>query len=106
MPISPWAKGQTSPAWVIPLTRDGGAIMDITGVTSNQLILNIYSSNGSLIGTGGGSFTIINSSPGIVRYQPVAADSATIGQNSVRIIVNFNGNNPDYSDLIQWVVAA
>lgn len=105
MPISPWARGQTSPVWTIPMTRDGGAVMDLTGVTTNQLSLNIYASNGSLIGTGGGTFTIVSTSPAVVRYQPVTADSATVGSNAVRVIVNFNGTTPDMSDPIPWVVA-
>lgn len=105
MGISPWAKGQTSPTWTMALSRDGGAVMDLTGVTTNQLSLNIYGANGAQIGTGGGTFTIVNANPGVVRYQPVTADSATVGNNSVRVVVNFNGTTPDMSDPIVWIVA-
>ena len=105
MGISPWAKGQTSPTWTIAMTRDGGAITDLTGVTTNQLGLNIYGANGAQIGTGGGSFTIVSANPGVVRYQPVVADSNTTGNNAIRVVVNFNGTNLDMSDLIPWTVA-
>ena len=104
MPISPWAKGQTSPSWTIAMTRDGGAIMDLTGVSTNQLGLSIYGANGALLGTGGGSFTIVNANPGVVRYQPVAADSNTVGNNAIRVVVTFNGTSPDMSDPIPWTV--
>lgn len=78
--------------------------MDLTGVTTNQLSLNIYGANGALIGTGGGTFSIVSANPGVVRYQAVTADSATIGSNSVRVVVNFNNTNPDMSDRITWEV--
>lgn len=104
-PINPWAKGQTSPTWTITMTRDGGSVMDLTGVTVSQLSLNIYGSNGAQIGTGAGTFTIVSANPGVVRYHPAAADSATVGNNSVRVVVDYNNVDPDMSDLIPWSVA-
>lgn len=104
MPISPWPKGDTSPAWTIPMTRDGGKVMDLTGVSVGQLSLKIYNSSFAQIGTGGGAFTIVSANPGIVRYTPVTADSATVGNNYVRVVVTFNGTSPDSSDYIPWTV--
>lgn len=105
MPISPFTSGDTSPTWTIPMTRDGGVAMNLTGVTTNQLSLSIYTASPlAKIATGTGTFTILNANPGIVQYAPAAADSATTGSLLVRVVVDFNGTNKDSSDYIQWTV--
>lgn len=103
MPISPWAKGQTSPIWTLLLSRDGGQVMDLTGIIASQLSLSIYGPSGALLATGQGTFSIVNAAPGVVRYQPATADSQTIGSNSVRVVVSFGGLL-DMSDPIPWQV--
>lgn len=102
--ISPWAVGQLSPSWVLPMTRDGGAVMDLTGVTTSQLSLIIYNSLSVKVGTGAGAFTIVNVRPGVVRYTPAAADVSTSGTFYLRVEVNFNGTTPDYSDYLLFQV--
>lgn len=105
--ISPWAKGQLSPTWTIPMTRDNGNVMDLTGVTANQLSLVIYTLSGGTYtqsGTGAGTFTILSAKPGVVRYAPASADVATAGTFYVRVVVNFNGTAPDPSDYILWII--
>jgi hypothetical protein len=104
MAISPWAKNQTSPTWTILMGRDNGAPMDLTNVTADQLSLVIYNSSFAQIGTGQGSFTIVNANPGIVNYAPATEDSATIGNLYLRVIVDFGGSNEDMSDYIAWAV--
>lgn len=102
MGITPWAVGQLSPLWTITLTRDGG-IMDITGVTTNQLSLLIYNNSQAQTGTGQGTFSIIEAKPAIVTYQLNSADVPTVtGNYYVRVKVNFNGTTPDMSDYIFW----
>lgn len=103
--ISPWAKGQTSPTWTIPMVRDNGVTMNLTGVTAGELSLAIYTASPlAQIGTGGGTFAILSADPGIVQYAPVIADSQTTGNLYVRVVVNFNGTNEDMSDYLSWVV--
>lgn len=106
MAISPWAKGQLSPSWTIQLTRDNNTTMDLTGVTANQLSLQIYNASYVQIATGAGTFGIVNVRPGVVRYNLAAADVATAGNYYVRVAVNFGGSSPDMSDYIPWVVQA
>ena len=106
--ISPWAVGQLSPTWTIPMTRDN-AEMDLTGVTTGELSLIIYTSAKvrAANSPGVGTFTIEQAKPGIVSYAPASADiPSTAGQYYVRIEINFNGTTPDYSDLISWVIQA
>lgn len=106
MGISPWAVGQLSPIWTIVMMRDSKP-MDLTGVTTGQLSLLIYNSSHTKTGTGAGTFTIVDTNPGVVTYQLVSADvPATAGQYYVRVEVNFNGTSPDMSDYISWVVNA
>jgi hypothetical protein len=104
MPISPWAKGQLSPSWTIPMVRDNNTQMDLTGVTTNQLSLVIYNSNYVQTTTGNGTFSILETSPGMVRYVPASPDAGTAGTFYVRVVINFGGSTPDMSDYIQWVV--
>jgi len=81
--------------------------MTLTGATTGQLSLLIYNSSHIQVGTGAGTFTIVDSNPGIVTYQLVSADvPATAGQYYVRVKVNFNGTTPDMSDYIGWQVNA
>lgn len=102
--ITPWTKGQLSPTWTIPMVRDGGGIMDLTGVTTGQLSLIIYTSTYTIVGNGAGTFTIVSAKPGVVRYAPASADVSTVGTFYVRVEVNFNGTSPDYSDYLLWQV--
>lgn len=105
MGITPWAKGQRSPTWTIPMTRDGGKVMNLTGVTTGQLSLVIYTASPlTQIATGGGQFTILSADPGIVQYAPATTDSSTTGNLLVRVVVDFNSTDPDPSDYIQWTV--
>lgn len=109
MAITPWPKGDTSPTWTIPMIRDNNTLMDLTGVTANQLSVVIYSATYAILGTGAGTITIVNAKPGVVRYKPAASDSTTtaqLGNNYVRIVVNFNGTDPDACDYILWTVQA
>ena len=104
--ISPWTVGQLSPSWTIPMTRDN-AEMDLTGVTTGQLSVIIYTSAKVRASNspGAGTFTIDQTKPGIVTYTPASQDiPATAGQYYIRIEVNFNGTMPDYSDYISWLV--
>lgn len=105
MPLTPWAVGQLSPTWTIIMMRDSKP-MDLTGVAANQLSLQIYNASYVSTGTGAGTFSILNAKPGIVSYAPAAADVATAGTYNLRVKVNFNGNTPDMSDYIAWVVQA
>lgn len=104
MGITPWAVGQLSPTWTVPMQRDGGTVMDLTGVTTGQLSLVIYSATYAKVGTGAGTFTILNARPGVVRYAPASADVATAGTYYVRITINFNGTALDASDYILFQV--
>lgn len=106
MGISPWALGQLGPTWLIIMNRDSTP-MNLIGVTTAQLSLLIYNSSHVQIGTGTGTFTIIDSNPGVVTYQLVSADvPTTASQYYVRVKVNFNGTTPDMCDYISWVVNA
>ena len=105
--ITPWMKGQTSPTWTIPMVRDGGGIMNLTGVTTGQLSLVIYSATYAVLGTGTGTFTIKSVLPGVVTYKPAATDSTTtaqVGNNYVRVVVDYNGTDPDPSDYLLWTI--
>ena len=104
--ITPWAVGQLSPAWTIPMQRDNGAVMDLTGVAVNQLSLVMYNSLYVKTGTGAGTFTIVNARPGVVKYAPASADCATAGTFYVRVEINFNGTTPDFSDYTLWQINA
>lgn len=87
------------------MIRDNNTIMDLTGVTTNQLSLIIYNSSKVQTGTGTGAFAITSAKPGIVTYAPISADvPVTAAQYYVRVGVNFNSTTPDYSDFISWIV--
>jgi hypothetical protein len=88
------------------MIRDENIIMDLTGVTINQLSLIIYNSSKVPIGTGMGTFTVISTSPGTVTYAPASADVLTSGSYYLRVKVNFNNTSPDYSDYIPWTIQA
>lgn len=103
--ISPWRVGQLSPIWTLNMIRDNNTIMNLTGVTTAQLSLIIYNSSKVVTGTGAGTFAIISVLPGIVTYQLASADvPSTAGSYFVRIEVNFNSSQPDYSDYLSWVI--
>jgi hypothetical protein len=105
--ISPWTVGQLSPLWTLPMTRDNGKVMDLTGVTTGQLSLIIYTSSKTLASNspGVGTFTIEQVKPGIVTYQLASADvPSTAGQYWVRVKVNFGGTLPDFCDYISWII--
>ncbi len=107
MAISPWRVGQLSPTWTINMVRDGNNVMDLTGVTTNQLSLIIYTSSKTLASNspGVGAFAITQANPGIVTYAPASQDVPTsAGVYYVRVEVNFNGTRPDYSDYIPWII--
>jgi hypothetical protein len=86
------------------MIRDDKTLMDLTGVNASQLKLKIYNASKVQIGLGTGTFEVLNAYPGIVRYKPNAADSATTGDNAVRVEVDFNGTDPDMSDYMAWKV--
>lgn len=107
MAISPWRTGQLSPSWTFNMIRDNNTEMDLTGVTTGQLSLIIYTSAKAVASNspGVGTFTIVQANPGIVKYQLASADvPSTSGQYYVRVEVNYNGNAPDFSDYISWVI--
>src|SRR6266704_3030917 len=103
--LGSWTVGQLSPHWELPLSRDS-RVMDLTGVTTNQLSLIIYNSAKTQTGTGAGSFTINNAKPGVVTYAQASADLASAGTFYFRVKINFNGVSPDYSDLIKIIINA
>jgi len=106
MPISPWTLGQLSPIWTIVLARDSKP-MDLTGVTVNQLSLLLYNGNHAQTGTGAGTFTIIDTNPGVITYQLVTADVPVVtGTYYVRVKINFNNVAPDMSDYVTWTIQA
>ncbi len=100
-----WTVGQLSPTWELPLARDS-RVMDLTGVTTGQLSLILYTSAKAVASNspGVGTFTITNVKPGVVTYAQAAADMATTTAY-VRVKINFNGASPDYSDLIHINIA-
>ncbi len=112
--ISPWMAGASSPGWKFTLTQGTDSILDLTGVTTGQLSLYIYSiTNASSsnptytkIATGLGPFTIATpATSGIVSYVPLAADSATLlGAYAIRVVVNFGGTNLYATDYIPWTI--
>lgn len=107
--LGSWTVGQTSPNFELPLTRTDAngnvsRVMDLTGVTTAQLSLIIYTAAKTVASNspGTGVFTITQAKPGIVTYAQTVADMtpATNGQLYFRVKVNYNGSNPDYSDMI------
>lgn len=105
--LGQWTVGQLSPVWELPLARDS-RIMDLTGVTTGQLSLIIYTSAKVVASNspGAGTFTINNVKPGVVTYSQVAADMATAGTFYLRVKINFNGTTPDFSDYIRIIINA
>lgn len=111
--LGQYAVGQLSPVWELPLIRTDAngnitRVMDLTGVTANQLSLIIYNANKVQIGTGAGSFTIPSAGvkPGVVTYTQAVADMASAGTFYYRVKVNFNGTTPDFSDYIHIQINA
>ena len=108
-----WTVGQLSPNWELPLSRvDANGtfsrIMDLTGVTTGQLSLIIYTSARAVASNspGAGTFTITQVKPGIVTYAQASADVATSGVYYLKVKINFNGTTPDYSDYISITITA
>ncbi len=106
-----WTVGQKSPNFEIPMVRTDAngnisRVMDLTGVTANQLSLILYTSAKAVASNspGAGSFVINNSKPGNVTYAQDVADMVT-GVAFVRVKVNFSGTSPDFSDLIAITIA-
>lgn len=101
-----WTVGQTYPNWELSLARTdaNGQVsrtMDLTGVTTGQLSLILYTSAKAVASNspGVGTFTITQAKPGIVTYAQATADMvATVA--FVRVKINFNSTTPDFSDLI------
>ncbi len=101
-----WTVGQTSPSFELPLTRTDAngtisRVMDLTGVTTNQLSLILYTSAKTVAtnSPGTGVFTISNVKPGVVTYAQTVADMVA-GVSYLRVKINFSSSSPDFSDLI------
>lgn len=107
-----WTVGQLSPNWELPLVRTDAngqfsRTMDLTGVTTGQLSMILYTSAKAVASNspGTGTFTITNVKPGVVTYAQSSADMvATVAY--CRVKINFNGSSPDYSDLIAITINA
>lgn len=108
--VSPWAKGQMFPLATFALNQGVDKFLDLTGVAANQVSLIIYNSSFVQTGTGAGSFSILQTSDpatkGLVQYAWTSADSAALGQQYLRVKVNFSGSTPYFSDWIPWLVEA
>lgn len=108
--LGAWTVGQLAPTWELSLARtdangNPSRIMDLTGVTTNQLSMILYTA-GKAVATnspGTGVFTITDVKPGIVTYAQASGDMVTTVA-FVRVKINFNGTNPDLSDLIAIVI--
>lgn len=115
--FTPWVLGQTSPTWTILCQRDG-KVFDLTGQIAGNISLLLYKNvatsvvNGQVsytkVATLGGTVTILSANPAILTYAPISADTISLvpGQYWVRVEVNFNGTNPDYSDYLPFFVGA
>lgn len=115
--FTPWVVGQTSPTWTILCQRDGKAF-DLTGQIAGNISILYYNNTRTTsaaggvsytkVGTGSGTITILSALPGIIQYAPNASDTSTFipGQYWVRVQININGTNPDYSDYLPLFVGA
>lgn len=89
------------------MVRDNSAVMDLTGVTTGQISVIIYTSNKTVASNspGMGTVTITQAKPGIITYAPASQDIPTApGQYWIRIEVDYSGTTPDYSDYIAWLI--
>lgn len=111
--ISPWLAGASYPTWQITLTQGADSLLNLTGVTTGQVSLYIYSiTNASSsnpvytkIATGAGTWQILTpATSGQLVYAPAAADSTgLLGAYAVRFVVNFSG--PLWaSDYTPWLI--
>lgn len=99
MPIQPWFKGQTSPAWKITLNVPTNPnAPDLTGLTVGALALVVVDVLTNSSTNGLGSFTQIVSfkNPAIVVYQPNASDLFVLNAKAYRLYVQITyANGPD-----------
>jgi hypothetical protein len=98
--ITPWATGQTLPAWVISLVDDNRNVVDLTGATSVSLSFL----RGPNATAGAGTAAIVSPPTlGQVSYVPAAADVAVAGTYTIRVAATFPGGTV-ISDPIPWTL--
>lgn len=91
-----WGQRQTAPQMRFLCKRQAsGKPLDFTGLDVTKFTLIIRPPSGTDI-IGGGSFTVHNAAMGVLDYQPVANDFATLGQNTVLVEAQFP-TGPDTS---------
>jgi hypothetical protein len=111
--ITPWYKGDTSPAWTIQLTPDSG-VFSTTGLsTSNfSLIIRNVDSVPPTDTAGTGSFSNLVagtsvSSPSTITYAPGSADVANLGDYILLVVVTYPGSGATQTfNLGSWQVIA
>lgn len=99
MPTNPWYTTQLTPLWTQPLT---GA--NLTGISANQISIVLKNMSNSVETTGTGVIAITQANPGIITYQPSAADVANAGMFHAWAWVTF-ANGPEPFDLGIWDIA-
>lgn len=98
-----WGVGQTTLLTIVCM-KDNKTPLDLTGLTTANLQFLIHPSSGADV-VGGGTFTIVSATQGLVQYLPVAADFATPGSVQVFVVANFT-NVATPSDPIPFTVVA
>lgn len=76
--------GNTAPAWQITCERDSVPI-NLTGCTVSVII-----ANGPTVTQTAGTCAVINTTNGIVQYQPVATDCPTAGTYKVDVRIVYS----------------
>ncbi len=96
-----WMQGALHPAWtIIWWSQDEQgklARKDLTGLDASNFSLKLHPMDGSADVVGGGTFTVVSASEGVIQYQPAAADVATAKAYQLLLIASFPGSLPDIS---------
>ena len=105
MAISPWIKSQyqtqLAPSWTETLVTDSGTA-NLTGLSDAALTVYFKNISNGVETQGTGTLHIVQANPGIVSYQPVAAD-VVVGMYHTRVFVAFS-NGPEPFELGVWSI--
>lgn len=109
MAITPWYVGDTAPAWTIPLTLDNGAFSTSSLSVSNfALLIRDTDADPPSEITGTGTFTNLvaasGTTPAQITYIPSSADTSTLGNYALFIVVTYPNSTVQTLSLGAWQV--
>lgn len=107
--ITPWYQGDTFP-WTIPLTLDNNAPFSITSLSTSNFSLLIKNTDANPPSEVSGTGTFSNltaasgNTPASIIYTPSSADTSTLGNFALFIVVNYPNGTKQTLSIGAWQV--